>query len=378
MEETFMKELIAFRRELHKYPEVSQKETKTQQRIIDFLTARAIEPQKVGGTGVLVTFDSGKPGKSILLRSDHDALPIQEVNTFDHRSTFDGVSHKCGHDGHTAIMCGVATYFHQNPPQRGKVHLIFQPAEENGEGAKAVLKDAGFAVEPDFVFALHNIPGYPLHSIVHREGSFTAAAKSIIIRLDGKTSHAAEPEMGINPAAAISELIAMFSRVSQPDLERDDFALTTPVYLHMGELSYGVSAGHGEVHYTLRTWNNETMASLTSKILEETERICSSYQLKPTISWTEEFDANQNDPRAVKFIRAAMMENGFAGEERATPFKWGEDFGLFTTEYPGAMFGIGAGEDCPALHNPDYDFPDDLIETGIKMFTTIANKAINE
>lgn len=378
MEETAVNDLIAFRKELHRYPEVSQQEKETQKRIINFLKGLEIEGVEIGGTGVLVSFDSGKPGKTIMLRSDHDALPIHEINEFDHKSTNEGVSHKCGHDGHTAIMCGVALYFQKNPIKNGKVILVFQPAEESGEGAKAILADSQFEYEPDMVFALHNLPGYPLHQIVTKEGNFTAAAKSIIIKLYGKTSHAAEPEQGINPAAAIADLIQMFREANQPDLDRDDFALATPIHINMGELSYGVSAGHGEVHYTLRTWNRETMNPLTDQILKGVDQITEKHQLQSEISWAEEFSSNRNNPKAVQLIENVIDELGYEKEVRKRPFKWGEDFGLFTQKFPGAMFGIGSGQDCPALHSPDYDFPDEIITTGIKMFTTIVEKAIDE
>ncbi len=378
MEETSIMDLIAFRKDLHKHPEVSQNEFETQKRIIKFLERNDIEGRKAGGTGVLVIFDSGKAGKTIMLRSDHDALPIRETNDFEHKSQVDGVSHKCGHDGHTAIMCGVADYFKRNPLQKGKLILVFQPAEENGEGAKAILADPQFDFNPDLTFALHNLPGYPLHKVVFKEGSFTAAAKSIILKLDGKTSHAAEPERGINPAMAISDLIKMFEEEGQPDLNRDDFALTTPIFLSMGELSYGVSAGHAEVHYTLRTWSSEVMDDLTSPLLNRIKEISGKYNLKNSINWTEAFEANKNSSTAVQLIKEASSKVNVDSEERERPFKWGEDFGLFTQKFEGAMFGIGSGMDCPALHNPDYDFPDEIIDTGIKMFTTIVEKAVNE
>jgi amidohydrolase len=378
MEETTIRDLTAFRKELHTYPEVSQQESETQRRIIEFLARYGIEGKKIGGTGVFVVFDSGKEGKTVMLRSDHDALAIHEINEFEHKSRNEGVSHKCGHDGHTTIMCGVAQYLKEHPVAKGKVVLIFQPAEENGAGAKAILADKQFDFEPDMVFALHNLPGYPLHQIVIKEGNFTAAAKTIIVKLSGKTAHAAEPESGINPASAISELIRMFEGVCQPDLNRDDFALATPVFIHMGELSYGVSAGYGEVHYTLRTWNRETMNPLTETILEKVEEITDKYHLIKEIGWAEEFSSNRNDAQAVQLISKASDQLGFDKEVRKRPFKWGEDFGLFTQKFPGAMFGLGSGEDCPALHNPDYDFPDEITETGIKMFTTIVEKATDE
>jgi amidohydrolase len=313
-----------------------------------------------------------------MLRADTDALPITEINSFPHKSIFDGVSHKCGHDGHTAIMVGVAEYLHNNPLQKGTVLLLFQPAEENGEGAKAVLNDPRFDLDPDFVYAFHNLPGYPLHQVVVKEGSFTAAVKSIIIKLKGKTSHAAEPELGINPAKCIAEIISFFDKAIEPNIEADGFALATPVFIHMGEKSYGVSAGYGEVHYSLRTWNNQVMEDFTNKVIEAVNTIASNCGLETEISWTEEFFANQNDPKAVSLIRSIAKEQGFPLEERSTPFKWGEDFGLFTEKYKGAMFGIGSGEESPALHNPDYDFPDEIIPTGIKMFTGLIQRTLHE
>ncbi|MEP1032565.1 amidohydrolase [Ekhidna sp.] len=378
MEEIMIDDLTTFRRELHQNPEVSQNETETQRRIIEFLNKIGVEGRKIGGTGVYVDFNTSRKGKTIMLRSDHDALPIHEINDFEHKSKKDGVSHKCGHDGHTAIMCGVADYFKHNPLSQGRLILIFQPAEENGEGAKAVLADKQFNFNPDLVFALHNLPGYPLHEVVVKEDSFTSAAKSIIIKLDGKTSHAAEPEKGINPAMTISELVTMFEEEAQPDWKRDDFALTTPIFINMGELSYGVSAGHGEVHYTLRTWSNEIMEELTNRIMVRIDAIAAKYDIQASISWTEAFESNRNDSKAVKIIKEAIAANLLNSEERTWPFKWGEDFGLFTQKFPGAMFGIGSGENCPALHNPDYDYPDEITETGIKMFTVIVEKAINE
>ncbi|MEO9868859.1 amidohydrolase [Ekhidna sp.] len=372
-----LKELVGFRKELHQYPEVSQNETQTQKRIIQFLSNQEIQARKIGKTGVYVLFDSGIDGKMIMLRSDHDALPIQEINNFEHKSTIEGVSHKCGHDGHTAIMCGVAKHFRENPIDRGRLLLLFQPAEENGEGAKAVLNDPNFDFRPDLVFAFHNLPGYPLRRVVVKEGSFNAAVKSIIIELNGKTAHAAEPEMGTNPAKTISELITMFDEENQPDIDRDDFALTTPVHVQLGEISYGVSAGHAQVHYTIRTWSSEMMYELMDRLVNRIDQICESNNIKNTIHWTEAFEASKNDANAVQLIKSAAIENSLALDERDRPFKWGEDFGLFTQRFTGAMFGIGSGEECPALHNPDYDFPDGIIETGISMFVTIVKKAID-
>lgn len=372
MEASLINELIEFRRFLHAHPELSDFEFNTQQSILQFLQRHNIQTaNSVGKTGVLVTFDSGKAGEHLMIRGDIDALPIQEINDFDHQSIYPGISHKCGHDGHTSILCGLAISLHNSPIICGKVSLLFQPAEENGHGAVGVLLDSAFDINPDFVFALHNLPGYALHQIVCREASFTASVKSIIIKLQGKTSHAAEPELGINPAQVVSELIQLFHRLSKPDPSFPDFRLCTPVYIRLGEEAYGISAGDAEVHYTIRSWSNQEMQLLCKELVLEIENICKSASLKYEISWTQEFAANQNHREAVDVIQSSAAELGLLYHERPYPFKWGEDFGLFTERFKGAMFGIGAGKEHPALHNPDYDFPDELIKTGIDMFRRI-------
>ncbi|HAD97945.1 MAG TPA: amidohydrolase [Cryomorphaceae bacterium] len=369
-------ELRDFRRELHANPEVSTQEKETQERIYKALEKTGLSPKKTGGTGLLVHFKSEKEGNKVLLRADIDALPIEETNDFEYRSIHKGVSHKCGHDGHAAIMLGVAAELATNKPERGEVCLVFQPAEENGKGARAIIEDPEFDFKADMAFALHNLPGYPMHQVVCRKGAFTAAAKSVILKLHGKTSHAAEPERGINPGLAIAEILQLSEELSEKDINREDFRLITLVHVNMGEKAYGISAGYGEVHLTLRTFSNQVMEGFETRLMKRVEEIIKKYQLQLQSEWLEVFYANMNNSESFEVIRSSADENQLDFEERATPFKWGEDFGLFTEKFPGAMFGIGSGKDTPALHNPDYDFPDEIITTGIKMFTTILRKTL--
>lgn len=367
------------RKKLHAHPEISEKEYNTQKTIVNYLKKYSNATiKKVANTGVLAIYENKTSGPTVLIRGDIDALPITETNTFDHASTSLGVSHKCGHDGHTAILLGLATLFANQPIQKGKLILLFQPAEEIGTGAKSVLNDTFFKNEKvDFAFALHNLPGFQSHQIVVKNQEFTANVKSIILKMTGKTAHAAEPQNGVNPSMAISELFAFAKKMTRNDTKSNDFFLMTPVYSVLGDdSSYGISAGYGEVHFTIRSWSTTLMDENSDNIVNFMTKTCEKYNLVHQIEWTEVFHANFNDSKAVDFIRTATENNNLNLKESSLPFPWGEDFGLFTQKYKGAMFGLGAGTNSPALHNPDYDYPDEITPTGINMFSSIINQIL--
>lgn len=361
---------IQFRRELHRFPEVSCQEVETQKRIRAFVSQfNPVAICEVGGTGLLLQYGQDGTNSVTLIRADIDALPIQEVNTFGHKSLIEGVSHKCGHDGHTAILARLASLLAEKPVATGRVYLLFQPAEENGKGAEAVLNDSAFAsIQPDRVFALHNLPGYQQGVIVCKPGPFTSSVLTMIVTFIGSVSHAAEPENGRNPAYVMADFMLQTKSLQSLDPQADDFALITPVYTTMGEKSYGISAGYGEVHLTLRTRNANRMETLVAQLQGLLSALAVGSGIDVTTAYTEAFFANENDEEAFRQIRQSALKLGYAFIEKQEPFKWGEDFGLFTQKYKGAMFGIGAGENTPALHNNDYDFNDALIEPAAQLF----------
>lgn len=365
--------LEKIRKELHKFPEVSEEEYETKKRIQTFLEEHtSCEILPVANTGLLAIFNTNKEGKTVMLRADIDALPIQEVNTFEHKSVNEGVSHKCGHDGHTTILLGVAKLLTEKPLPKGKVVLLFQPSEENGRGAQSVLKDIYFKeLNINYAFALHNLPGFTKQEIVVKENEFTSNVKSVVISLEGRTAHAAEPEKGFNPANAIAEILCFVKHETKNVPEDSDFFLATPVHITMGEKAYGVSAGYGEVHLTLRSWSTSLMREKQKKLEELLQKLKERETLGINTSWFEEFYANKNNKEAVEYIKSAATNQGLSINEINTPFKWGEDFGLFTQQYKGAIFGLGAGKNTPALHNPDYDFPDEITVTGVQIFYNI-------
>ncbi len=374
-----IQKLIELRHTLHAHPEVSGTERDTAALVESYL--RPLKPDGlltgVGGHGLIATFDSGQPGPALLFRSELDALPIVETNQFGHKSETPGVSHKCGHDGHTAILCGLAELLAAQRPAHGKVYLLFQPAEETGAGAEAVLRDPKFAkVKPDLGVALHNFPGVTRHVVIIRNGIFTAAVSSMVVHLLGRTAHASEPENGLSPALAVAELLRACDGLNLNDPSSPEFKLVTPVHVRVGSPAYGVAAGDGEVHLTLRSWDNTRLEMLRSTIAGLVEDICSQHRLQFRLEMLQKFHANYNDPQVADLVRQAAADENRTVVEADSPVKGGEDFGLFTECFPCCMFGLGAGEDTPALHSPDYDFPDEIIETGVRIFNRIVRKQI--
>ena len=368
--------LTLLRKELHKNPEVSGNEVHTAKRITSFLENYPPDEivTEVGTTGILAIYKGKTVGKTVLFRCELDALPIAEINTFEHRSLVNGVSHKCGHDGHMAILCGLAMELHYKRPETGTIILLFQPAEEDGTGAEKVFNDLKFIYNPDFAFALHNIPGYKTNQIVVKNNTFSCAVNSLIIKLKGITSHAGEPHKGINPALALAKITTQFNQLIQADISKEKYCLITPIYSKMGKKAYGVSAGVAEIHFTVRSDSNSQMRVIENTLEKAAKLIAEDFQLKCKMTWTQSFQANENNIEAVNHIKNAVKVKNYELLEKETPFTWGEDFGLFTQQFSGAMFGLGSGMNTPALHNPDYDFPDEIIITGVATFLQISKQ----
>lgn len=366
-----MNPLIQLRHSLHQHPEIAGEETETAQRILEFFKPLQADEviENLGGTGLAFIFKGKKPGKRLLFRCELDALPIQEKGNPSYRSIIHGKAHLCGHDGHMAIICGLGEKLSQNRPESGEVVLLFQPAEETGDGARAILEDSRFEqIKPDFAFALHNLPGYPLHQVVMRKGTFAAGSTGLTILLSGKTSHSAHPEAGINPAQAIAKLIQELPKLPQ---QAKGFALLTLIHAELGSLAFGTSAGKGSLSMTLRAFDQQDLDELIEKVKNKAEAIAKSERLKVEFSFVEQFAVSVNDPKLYPLVEKAVKGLSVNLVEKSEPFRWSEDFGLFSQICPSFLFGLGAGENCPQLHEGSYDFPDELIETGVGIFDRI-------
>lgn len=372
--------LAAFRQELHQHPEISGEESGTASRVVKFIESynpdRIIK--KIGGHGLAVEFNGKENGPTVMFRCELDALPIEEKNNLSYRSAIKGKAHLCGHDGHMAMVAGLAAYLNQERPKQGRVILLFQPSEETGKGAEQLINDRAFKeIGPDFIFAIHNLPGYPLHEVLLSDGHFAAASSGMLIQLTGKSSHAAEPEKGINPGFAMSQIIQGINDLMKARMNFKDYILVTPIHMRLGKLAYGTSPGEGVIHLTLRSYQNDDMEKLKSELNWLIDSIAGREGIIININYEEVFPATINDSACIDIIKKAAIKENLSYRNLSEPFRWSEDFGHFLAKYRGALIGLGSGKDQPALHNPDYDFPDSLIPSGISLFKGIYESLLN-
>jgi len=373
-----MDKVIKLRKELHQNPELSGNEKGSSLRIVDFLSN--YQPNNIhtftSCNGLAAVYKGKDDGPTLLFRCDMDALPIQEISDKPHKSVVDGVAHLCGHDGHMAMVSGLALKLHEQPIKRGRVILLFQPEEENGKGAaKAISELNELNLAPDFAFAIHNIPKYPLGSVILGNYTFSAASKGVSIKLVGRNAHAAYPENGISPALAITEIIQSFSKVKEL-VSFKDFILLTIVHTRLGEPAFGTSPGEGVVLSTLRAFDNGDMVKLTQFVENTSVEIAKKYNLKIDISHSDEFPAAECDQNLTNTVESYSKELGFQTIRLNEPNRWSEDFAHFTSKFPSIIFGIGAGINHPDLHTNSYDFPDEIIPTGVGLMEAICRKLL--
>ncbi|MEQ8526100.1 amidohydrolase [Gracilimonas sp.] len=369
-----LQDVINLRRTLHRYPELSNLEFETSKRISSFF--EPLNPDKeisISKTGKAFVFEGEEAGETLIFRCELDALPIQEKPNRAYRSSIKGVAHLCGHDGHMAIIARLGQLISQNRPKKGKAVLLFQPAEETYLGAKDVVESKEFhALSPDYIFALHNIPGVEKNTILLKKGSFSAASCGFTIKLEGRTSHAAEPQNGLNPyetATKITDQILNLANNDQSSFK--DHTIATLIYIRLGEIAFGVSPGSLEMGITLRAYENDDLDLLCNKSEAIVGELAQENGLDYDWSYSEIYPATLNDPDCVDMITKSAESNKLTVQQMKHPNNWSEDFAYFTATNKGAQFGFGAGESLPPLHNPAYDFPDEIIEPSAHTFFSI-------
>lgn len=368
-------ELTAFRRVLHRYPELSGAECETARRVCAEITS--LKPDQIvtdlGGHGVAAVFDGREDGPTLLFRCELDALPIPEISDQPHRSTIDGHGHLCGHDGHMTILAGLARRLSRQRPKQGRVILLFQPAEETGAGAAAVLDDPKFArIAPDYSFSLHNVPGFERGHVGLTSGPVCCASRGIEFTLTGTPAHASQPETGTSPMPVLNWVMPRLAALSKGDTSDPDFTLVTITHARMGEPTFGIAPGEATLFATLRTLTDDRMQALCDTALEIVDQAVSDHGPTATHRYHDIFQHCENDPLATGIIATALDTLQIPHDQTGLPFRPSEDFGRFGAVSKSAMLFLGAGTDTPPLHNPRYDFPDDLIPIGTRIFEQIA------
>ena len=363
-------ELVTWRRTLHAMPELSGEEAVTAAAVQRFMAAT--RPDEVvsglGGHGVAVVYRGAEPGPTLLLRAELDALPIQEISQSAYKSATPGKGHLCGHDGHMASLAAVGRGLARQRPARGRVVLLFQPAEETGAGAAAVIADPRFAaLRPDMAFSWHNMPGLKRGTVALAEGPVNCASRGMRLVLTGRTAHASQPENGLSPMRAMAGLMPALAALAPGGALGPGFAMITVTHARLGERAFGVAPGEAEIWATLRTMVDADMDRLRLAAEDLARQAAEAAGLGLTISYEDVFDHCENAPEAVAALRRAMEAEGVVHGPGDLPMRGSEDFGRFGQSTPAAMFFLGAGEDHASLHNPDYDFPDELIAIGARV-----------
>lgn len=377
-----MKVLESLRHKLNVNAELSGQEKKTNKIINAFLekTNPDVHLKNVGGYGIIVIFKGKESGKNILIRADIDGLNIPLVES---RKTKDQsqkselkvqsqYSHRCGHDGHAAILCGLAMRYGKKRPEKGNVILLFQPAEETGEGALAVINDSQFKeLKIDAAFALHNLPAYAKHQIILKKECFASASQGLKLVFEGATSHASQPEKGNNPQIVVTTLLDAFQKKYE-NLKKDKYnTILTVTHVSIGEKTFGVTPGHAEIWLTLRSQDNKALNKLTESTIALCEYVAQEFKLKFSYSIHEAFEATINSVKEAETVEKAAKELKLSVNMINAPFPWSEDFGRFSSSCPACLFGLGCGLEHEPLHSPKYDFEDEIIDTGIDIFEKI-------
>jgi amidohydrolase len=380
-------EIQGLRRTIHAHPELRYEETRTSDLVASKLEEWGIEVHRgLGKTGVVGVLKRGNGTRSIGLRADMDALPIQELNTFDHRSHNDGKMHACGHDGHTAMLLGAAQYLAQHGQFDGTVVFIFQPAEEGGAGAKAMIKDGLFERFPvDAVFGIHNWPGMPAGFFGVTEGPIMASSNEFRIDISGVGSHAALPHNGRDPVFTAVQIANGLQSIITRNKKPLDTAVLSITQIHAGD-AVNVVPNTAWLAGTVRTFTTETLDLIEARLRKIAQNTAEAYDCSVEVSFLRNYPPTVNSSAEAQFAAEVMREVVGADrvDDHVEPTMGAEDFSFMLLEKPGcyAFLGNGDGGHRDAghgagpcmLHNASYDFNDQLLPVGSSYWVQLTTK----
>jgi amidohydrolase len=379
--EKFQDEMTGWRRDIHAHPEIAFEEHRTAKVVAEILESFGIEVETgIAGTGVVGTLKKGRGNRAIALRADLDALPIQEANDFEYKSTQDGMMHACGHDGHTCMLLGAAKYLAESDDFEGIVHFIFQPAEENEGGGKAMIEAGLFDKYPvESVFGMHNIPGMPVGTFAIKPGAMMAAFDIFKVKIIGRGGHAAMPQFTIDPIIIGTKIVEAYQSIISRFTDPQEPVVLSVTQFHAGD-AFNVIPNDVELSGCTRCFSPKIQERLETQMKHMATEICSAYGA------TCEFLYERRYPPTINSEQEAAIAGEVAGEIVGTdrvnlspkPAMGSEDFAYMLMEKPGSYIwiGNGDGEGSCMVHNPGYDFNDDILSLGATYWVRMVEKIL--
>ena len=374
----FHADMTAWRRDIHAHPELGFEEHRTADKVASLLRDFGLEVYTgIGQTGVVGALRVGNSTRSVGLRADMDALPIQEANEFAHRSVNDGKMHACGHDGHTAILLGAARYLAATRKFEGQVYFIFQPAEEGIGGARAMIEDGLFEQFPcDAIFGMHNRPSLPAGQFAVRSGAMMAGGAFFDIHIEGKGSHGARPEASVDPVPIAAQMVSAIQTIVSRSTRPVETAVVSVTQIHAGD-AYNVIPQTARLSGTVRAFSMDVMKLVEQRLGEIATHTAGAMGARATLDFRSIFHPTINDPAEAEY--AAKICTDLVGAEavhRNPPLIMAsEDFSFMLEKVPGCYINIGngdaSGESGCEVHNPAYDFNDDALPLGASFFARL-------
>ena len=376
--------IASVRRDIHAHPELCFKELRTADLVAAKLSEWGIPVHRgMGTTGVVGIVRNGNSSRAVGLRADMDALPMQEFNTFEHASRHVGKMHACGHDGHTAMLLAAAQHFATNRNFDGTVYLIFQPAEEGGGGAREMIKDGLFEQFPmQAVFGMHNWPGAQVGRFAVSAGPVMASSNEFRILIKGKGGHAAMPHLGLDPVPVACQIVQAFQTIISRNKKPVDAGVISVTMIHAGEAT-NVIPDSCELQGTVRTFTLEVLDQIEQRMREVAEHTSAAFGVTCEFSFKRNYPPTINSAAEAEFARgvmASIVGPDKVGEQE--PTMGAEDFAFMLQAIPGAYCfihngdgshrSVGHGGGPCTLHNPSYDFNDDLIPLGATYWVRLA------
>ncbi len=390
----FHQDMTAWRRDLHAHPETAFEEHRTSDIVAALLAGFGLEVHRgLAGTGVVGTLKGGGGdgdgraiGRSIGLRADMDALDIEERNGFAHKSTHEGKMHACGHDGHTAMLLGAARYLAETGNFDGTVHFIFQPAEENEGGARVMVEDGLFERFPvEAVYGMHNWPGQPVGSFAIRPGPMMAAFDIFELTVTGRGSHAAMPHLGVDAVMVAAEIVTALQSIASRNVDPQDSVVVSVTQIHAGE-TWNIIPDRVVLRGTTRAFRAAVQDGIEPAIRRIAGGVCAAHGAAMEMWYERRYPptVNSEAEAGIAAAAAAKVVGAKNVDHAPVPSMGAEDFAFLLAEKPGAYIWVGNGEgsdgadgvDACILHNPRYDFNDEVLPVGASYWATLVESVL--